>query len=88
MPNSEGIFAWELRSPKTKKLIKYTPSGRLIVNNHFLAKKACLSHEPAGGEIVEILKNQVVSCDSYHLYYPNRRQNSPLFKALIECLSA
>lgn len=99
MPTSEGIFVWEFRSPSTKELIKFMPSGRLIVNNNFLAKKACLSHlgltlmpkdrmtdELKNGEVVEVLFDYAISYDGYHLYYPNRRQDSPLFKALVECL--
>lgn len=101
MPTSEGLFVWEFRSPKTKELIKFTPSGRLIVNNNFLVKKACLSHlglalipkdrvteELENGEVVEVLPDYAISYDGYHLYYPNRRQNSPLFKALVEELKA
>ncbi|OOF52187.1 LysR family transcriptional regulator [Rodentibacter trehalosifermentans] len=97
MPTSEGLFVWEFRSPKTQELIKFTPSGRLIVNNNFLVKKACLSHlglalipkdriaeELKKGEVVEILSDHALNYEGYHLYYPNRRQNSPLFKALVE----
>ena len=70
-----------------------------MVNNNFLAKKACLSHlglalmpkdrmakELERGEVVELLPEYAMHYDGYHLYYPNRRQNSPLFKALVECL--
>lgn len=99
MPTSEGIFVWEFRSPETKEVIKFTPSGRLVVNNNFLAKKACLSHlgvalmpkdrmakELERGEVVEVLNDYAMSYEGYHLYYPNRRQNSLLFKALVEVL--
>lgn len=95
MPTSEGIFVWEFLSPETKEVIKFTPSGRLVVNNNFLAKKACLSHlglalmpkdrmatELENGEVVEVLSDHTISYDGYHLYYSNRRQNSALLKAL------
>lgn len=101
MPTSEGIFVWEFRSPETGELIKFMPSGRLVVNNNSLAKKACLSHlglalmpkdrmAPAleSGEVVEVLPNYAMRYDGYHLYYPNRRQNSPLFQALLACLKS
>ncbi|MBF0752578.1 MULTISPECIES: LysR family transcriptional regulator [unclassified Pasteurella] len=101
MPTSEGLFVWEFRHPKTKELIKFTPSGKLIVNNNFLVKKACLSHlglalipkdrvaeELENGELVEVLSNYALNYEGYHLYYPNRRQNAPLFKALVEELKA
>ncbi|MDD7544939.1 LysR family transcriptional regulator [Actinobacillus porcinus] len=99
MPTSEGLFVWEFRSPDSQEIIKFTPHGRLVVNNNFLAKKACLSHlglalmpkdrmakELERGEVVELLPEYAMHYDGYHLYYPNRRQNSPLFKALVECL--
>ena len=99
MPTSEGLFIWEFCTPKNKEIIKFTPNGRLILNNNFLAKKACLSHlglalmpkdrvadELKNGELVEVLADYAIHHDGYHLYYPNRRQNSPLFKALVEAL--
>ncbi|WP_373840427.1 LysR substrate-binding domain-containing protein, partial [Glaesserella sp.] len=80
----------------SNELIKFTPSGRLIVNNNFLVHKACLSHlgiawmpkdrmaqELARGDAVEILADYAISYEGYHLYYPNRRQNLPLFQALV-----
>ena len=99
MPTSEGLFVWEFRSPDSQEIIKFTPNGRLVVNNNYLAQKAFLSHlglalmpkdrmakELARGEVVELLPEYAMHYDGYHLYYPNRRQNSPLFKALVECL--
>lgn len=99
MPTSEGIFPWEFCMPKGKEVVKFMPSGRFVVNNNFLAKKACLSHlglalmpkdrvlkELKSGEIVEVLQNYAMRYEGYYLYYPNRRQDSPLFKALVECI--
>ena len=99
MATAEGIFTWEFRAPHSNELIKFTPSGRLIVNNNFLVHKACLSHlgiawmpkdrmaqELARGDAVEILAHYAISYEGYHLYYPNRRQNLPLFKALVAAL--
>lgn len=99
MPTSEGVFAWEFRSPITNEPMKFAPSGRLVVNNNFLAQKACLSHlglvlmpkdrmaeELECGKVVEVLKDYAMRYEGYHLYYPDRRQNSRLFKALVEYL--
>ncbi|WP_159991953.1 LysR family transcriptional regulator [Pelistega ratti] len=99
MPTSEGIFLWEFLNTETKEVIKFMPSGRLTVNNNFLAKQACLSHlglalmpkdrminELATGKVVELLANQAIHYDGYHLYYPSRRQHSPLFKAFVDIL--
>ncbi|WP_239496682.1 LysR family transcriptional regulator [Aggregatibacter kilianii] len=33
-----------------------------------------------------MLKVQAIDYEEYYLYYPNRRQNSPLFKALVDML--
>lgn len=40
------------------------------------------------GDVVEILSNYAFNHEGYHLYYPNRRQNTPLFRALVEELKA
>lgn len=99
MPRLEGVQVWEFRSPITKDLIKFTPKGRFIVNNNVLTVKGALSHlgiawipkervaeQLEKGELVEVLKEWAISYEGYHLYYPNRRQHLPLFKALVECL--
>lgn len=38
------------------------------------------------GILQEALANYAVSYEGYHLYYPNNRQNSPIFRALVACL--
>lgn len=99
LPTHEGVLVWEFRSKKNKELIKFLPRGRLIINNNALALKACLSHLGIGwmpkervekyienGELTEILHDHAISYEGYHLYYPNRRQNSPLFIALVDSL--
>lgn len=93
------MIAWEFRSPETQKTIKFSPQGRLVVNNASLYQKACTSgfgliwiaqdrvaEQLARGELMEVLNEWAISYEGHHLYYPNRRQNSPLFKALVECL--
>jgi len=40
----------------------------------------------ATGKLVEMLKVQAIDYEGYYLYYPSRRQNSPLFKALVDML--
>ena len=45
-----------------------------------------MAKELERGEVVEVLNDYAMSYEGYHLYYPSRRQNSLLFKALVEVL--
>ncbi|MFZ7284038.1 LysR substrate-binding domain-containing protein [Avibacterium avium] len=97
MPTLENVMNWEFLNGQ--KRISFTPKGRFIANNNLLIVKACLSHLgiawlPKGriyaelnrGELVELLPQTAIQYDGLHLYYPHRRQHSPLFKALVEVL--
>ncbi len=45
-----------------------------------------IQQEIANGKLIPILSDWNMSYEGYHLYYPNRRQNSPLLQALINYL--
>lgn len=45
-----------------------------------------MAEELECGKVVEVLKDYAMLYEGYHLYYPDRRQNSRLFKALVEYL--
>ncbi|HGO5822630.1 TPA: LysR family transcriptional regulator [Mannheimia haemolytica] len=94
-----GILAWEFRDPITKKIVKFQPQGNLTANNGFLlqhyAKQGLgilwspqdsIQTDLDNGSLVPILTDWAMQYEGYHLYYPNRRQNSPLLKALIDLL--
>ncbi|AHG73414.1 LysR protein [Mannheimia sp. USDA-ARS-USMARC-1261] len=94
-----GILAWEFRDPLTQKIVKVQPQGKLTSNNGFLLQYYALQDlgilwcpqnsiqaELESGKLVPILTDWTMHYEGYHLYYPDRRQNSPLFKALIEVL--
>ncbi|STY63034.1 LysR substrate-binding domain-containing protein [Mannheimia haemolytica] len=94
-----GILAWEFRDPITKKIVKFQPQGNLTANNGFLlqhyAKQGLgilwspqdsIQTELDNGNLVPILTDWAMQYEGYHLYYPDRRQNSPLLKALIDVL--
>lgn len=98
LPTSGGIMAWEFKMPDGK-IHKIQPYSKLIVGSSPLMKHACLngqglnwtpkdsvSEELAEGKLVEVLADYAVSYEGYYLYYPNRRQHSPLFRALVESL--
>ncbi|MFZ7129654.1 LysR family transcriptional regulator [Avibacterium avium] len=99
MPTLDNVMQWEFQRPDSPNPLRFTPSSRLIVNNNVLVVKACLAHlgiawipkdrisaELASGTLVELLPHTAISYDGYYLYYPHRRQHSPLFKALVEVL--
>ena len=93
-------MVWEFRDPKAKKhIVKIQPQGRVRANQGFLHKRYALNglgiiwtpqdvimREIADGKLIPILADWDMSYEGYHLYYPNRRQNLPLFKALVEVL--
>lgn len=94
-----GILAWEFRDPLTQKIVKVQPQGKLTSNNGFLLQNYALQDlgilwcpqnsiqaELESGKLVPILTDWTMHYEGYHLYYPDRRQNSPLLKALIEVL--
>ncbi|OOF41683.1 LysR family transcriptional regulator [Rodentibacter mrazii] len=87
------------RKYNPNQVIKWQPKGQLLLNNSHLVKQAVISgqglawiaknwiyDEIERGELVEVLVDYAVHYDGYYLYYPNRRQDSPLFKALVDCL--
>ncbi|MDG2938673.1 LysR family transcriptional regulator [Bisgaard Taxon 10/6] len=100
LPTSGGNMMWEFRDPKAKKhIVKIQPQGRFRTNQGFLHKGYALNglgiiwtpqdviaQEIADGKLLPILADWNMSYEGYHLYYPNRRQNSPLFRALVEAL--
>ncbi|MCU9998565.1 LysR family transcriptional regulator [[Pasteurella] aerogenes] len=97
LPTSGGIMAWEFE--QHGKTLKFHPQSQLIASSNRLLAKACLEgrgllwlpKDSIAGELrlgllVECLAKFSIRYDGYHLYYPNRRQNSPLFRALVEAL--
>ncbi|EXI61964.1 hypothetical protein MHD_00750 [Mannheimia granulomatis] len=98
LPTSGGIMDWEFKMADSK-IYKIQPYSHLIVSSSQLMKHACLNgqglnwtpqdsvaQEISDGRLVEVLSDYSVSYEGYHLYYPNRRQGSPLFRALVDIL--
>ncbi|WP_150538177.1 LysR family transcriptional regulator [Actinobacillus vicugnae] len=100
LPINGGILDWEFFDPKIKgKTLKIQPHGRFIANTNGVLINACLSgigimwtpihlvkNQLASGELVPILSDWNMQYQGLHLYYPNRRENSPLLKALVAVL--
>lgn len=102
LPSTGGIMAWEFvqtdrtESPSSQKFL---PQGEFVATSstflHHAAKqgagviwtpKDSVQTDLDKGILQEMLANYVVSYEGYHLYYPNKRQNSPIFRALVACL--
>ncbi|MBN6070025.1 LysR family transcriptional regulator [Aggregatibacter actinomycetemcomitans] len=100
LPSTDSIMAWDFRPAKqSSPVVQFHPKGQLCFNNSHLISRAVLAGKGLAwlpidtvhpyldsGELVEVLSDAAISYDGYHLYYPNRRQNSPLFKALVTAL--
>ncbi|MDO4641837.1 MAG: LysR family transcriptional regulator [Neisseria sp.] len=100
LPTSGGNMIWEFTDPHQKdRIVRIQPQGQLKTNNGYLQKDYLLSGlgiawvpqdmfqtEIEAGKLVPLLQQWAKSYDGYYLYYPSRRQNSPLFKALISKL--
>ena len=98
LPTSGGIMSWEFKM-RDGKIHKIQPQSNLIVGSSRLMSHACLNgqglnwtprdsiaEELKEGRLVEVLSEYAICYDAYHFYYPNRRQSSPLFRALVEVL--
>lgn len=100
LPTNGGLLEWEFRDPKIDgKILKVQPSGSLISNTNSLLIQGCLSgtgiawlpkvlveKELVGGQVSEIFGEWAMQYGPFHLYYPNRRENSTLFRTLVEYL--
>ena len=100
IPSSDGIMPWEFRQQKSQNgIVKFHPKGNLVLNSSQIIHRAILSgkglawlpvdwikDELDTGKLIEVLKDQAIEYEGYYLYYPSRRQNSPLFKALVDML--
>lgn len=99
LPTSGGIMNWEFKLPRKQELYTFQPENGFIANSSAVLQKACLegmgliwtpqdsvADALASGQLQTVLCNYAVSYEGYHLYYPNRRQHSPLFRALVEAL--
>lgn len=94
---SGAIYAWEFESNRQPFTVKV--EGPLVFNSIMHVLNAAvdgigLAYVPeqlvapylADGRLKEILPEWCPKFQGYHLYYPNRRQASPAFSALVEAL--
>lgn len=94
---SGAVYAWEFE--RDGKAFTVSGEGPLVFNSIMHVLNSALDGLGIGyvpeelaapylatGQLVEILPEWCPTFQGYHLYYPNRRQTSPAFAALVETL--
>ena len=97
LPTLGGLYAWEFE--KDGHPLKVRVEGQLVFNAlppilkaavasfglAFLPQDMVRPHV-AAGRLATVLEDWTPPFPGYHLYYPNRRQQSPAFALLVEAL--
>ncbi|OTG60144.1 LysR family transcriptional regulator [Acinetobacter sp. ANC 4204] len=100
LPTYERIQAWEFKDvQEPNKTISITPEYSLVVSHARLQLKAGLEghglvwlpkvmveNELQNGEFIPILEDWDMCYSPYYMYYPSRRESSPLFRLLVDAL--
>lgn len=97
LPTHGELMAWTFS--RGGRELRVTTAGRLVFTSIRQVLQGCLagfglaylpldyaSEEIAAGRLVEVLADWRKTFEGYHLYYPNRRQQSPALAALIAAL--
>ncbi|MFC6446598.1 LysR family transcriptional regulator [Shinella zoogloeoides] len=97
LPTHGELMAWTFS--KGGKDLRITTEGRLVLTSVRQIRQASLAGfgfaylpmdyvagEIAAGHLVEVLADWRKTFEGYHLYYPNRRQQSPALAALVRAL--
>lgn len=96
-PSSGGLYAWEFE--KRGREVRVRVDGQLIFNGVEIVYEAVMAgfglafvpedmitKAVSDGRLVRVLEDWTPPFPGYHLYYPNRRQQSPAFALLVEAL--
>ena len=97
LPSAGALYAWEFE--KAGVALKARVKGRFIVNTATLAVKAAVSGAGLAfvpedrvlthvkeGRLMRVLADWCPPFAGFHLYYPSRRQPTPVPKVLVEAL--
>ena len=97
LPTRGGLYAWEFE--KGGRELKVRVEGQLVFNTVGMTFKAAtagmgLAYLPqdlvqaqvADGRLVRVLGDWCQAFAGYHLYYPSRRQQAPVFALLADAL--
>ena len=100
LPTHEQIMAWEFKDlEKNNEVMNLKPDFVMVVSHAHLKVKAALDglgitwlpkamvqSEIRSGKLVTILENWDMKYSGYYMYYPSRRESSPLFRLLVDAL--
>jgi len=99
LPTHEQIMTWEFRDQSQQNSIHFRHEFSLVVSHARLQVKAALAglgvawlpkamieSEIQQGDLVTILEDFEMSYSGYYMYYPSRRESSPLFRLLVDAL--
>jgi DNA-binding transcriptional LysR family regulator len=97
LPTHGGLYAWEFEKDGREQRVRV--EGQLVFNSVTPILEAALDgfgvafviEDQVGdhlrsGELVEVLAEWSPPFAGYHLYYPSRRQPTPVFTVLVEAL--
>ncbi|TWC01239.1 LysR family transcriptional regulator [Bradyrhizobium macuxiense] len=92
-----GLYVWEFE--KKGQALRVRVSGQLTFNNSYAMIDAAvngygIAYVPENiverhidsGELVQVLDDWSPFFEGYFLYYPNRRQNLPAFRVIVDAL--
>ncbi|MFC0820477.1 LysR family transcriptional regulator [Moraxella marmotae] len=95
-----NLLVWEFADPLNEgKVAKVQPQGQFIANQTNLLVQFALADlgliwiptdsiqaQLADGRLLTVLDDWAMVYQGYHLYYPSRRADSPIFQALVKSL--
>lgn len=100
LPSHERIQSWEFKNSQLSPEVQtISPECSMVVSHARLQLKAGLDGlgvvwlpkmmvetEIQKGSFVRILEDWDISYSGYYMYYPSRRESSPLFRLLVDAL--
>ena len=100
LPSHERIQSWEFKNSQLSPEVQtISPECSMVVSHARLQLKAGLDGlgvvwlpkmmvetEIQKGNFVRVLEDWDISYSGYYMYYPSRRESSPLFRLLIDAL--
>jgi len=97
LPTSDGLYSW--RFTRKAREVRVRINAVLIFNTIEMMLEAALrglgvAYVPQDqveehlrtGQLMQVLEKWAVPLPGYHLYYPNRRHNSPAFRLVVDAL--
>ena len=99
LPSYERVQSWEFKDYKNNKFVKISNGFSMVVSHARLQIKAgidglgivwlpkvMIEEEVKLGKLIPILNSWDIKYSGYYMYYPHRRESSPLFRLLVDAL--